>query len=492
MFAWRMVTRMLGLVSTLVLVRLLAPSDFGLISLAFSFTAALDACSALGTEAQIIRSREAGRELYDTAFTINLIRAAALGLVVAAAAGPVASWFGEPRLEHVLLLIALLTALKGLTNIRLVVFQRNLQFDREFLVLAAPRILQVLATIGFALWLRSYWAMIAGMFVGQGMGLVFGYALLPYLPRLTFSAWRELLGVSFWTWLQNLAQVARDRVDMFVIGRSFGVEQAGLYAIAAEIAALPITELVSPMANACMPGFAASLREHEGSTTARAFERVVALAFLLALPIGFGISLVAGPVVALALGQRWLSAAPLIAIMAIACIPIAPGLVAGALMVARARLRALFLITAGSALLRGLVVIGWARFHGLSAVAAAVGLVLLLENLVLLAKACRLCALAPMAMLGRIWRPLLGCGAMIAALWGAGLAWGPVPVLALAAMRLLVEAALVGATAFVATVLGLWLACGRPDGPESDLLLLVRRTLGDVLARVRPRPPAPQ
>ena len=41
--AWRMITRTLGLLSTLVLVRLLAPADFGLIALATSFSVSIEA-----------------------------------------------------------------------------------------------------------------------------------------------------------------------------------------------------------------------------------------------------------------------------------------------------------------------------------------------------------------------------------------------------------------------------------------------------------------
>ena len=85
-----MATRLLGLVSTLALVRLLAPGDFGLVALAAAFAVALDICLSLGVEEQIIRAERPTRQLYDTAFTMNLLRGMAVGALMALAAGPAA------------------------------------------------------------------------------------------------------------------------------------------------------------------------------------------------------------------------------------------------------------------------------------------------------------------------------------------------------------------------------------------------------------------
>ena len=71
---WRMVTRGLGLVSTLILVRLLAPADFGAVALVMTIAQGLDQISSVGVEQAIIRADRPTRKLYDTAFTINVMR----------------------------------------------------------------------------------------------------------------------------------------------------------------------------------------------------------------------------------------------------------------------------------------------------------------------------------------------------------------------------------------------------------------------------------
>ncbi len=69
---WRMCSRVLGVVSTVVLVRLLTPEDFGLIALATSLAVSLDAFLVVGVNDALIRDAEPDRDLYDTGFTLNL------------------------------------------------------------------------------------------------------------------------------------------------------------------------------------------------------------------------------------------------------------------------------------------------------------------------------------------------------------------------------------------------------------------------------------
>ncbi|HEY0206635.1 MAG TPA: oligosaccharide flippase family protein, partial [Acetobacteraceae bacterium] len=63
-------TRSLGLVSTLVLARLLVPADFGLVAMATTFSAGVEALSQLGLQDALVRRREDGFELHHTAFTL--------------------------------------------------------------------------------------------------------------------------------------------------------------------------------------------------------------------------------------------------------------------------------------------------------------------------------------------------------------------------------------------------------------------------------------
>jgi lipopolysaccharide exporter len=183
MFAWRLSTRLLGLISTLVLVRLLTPEDFGLFSLAFTVIATLETMLAIGMEAQLIRARQTSRALYDTVFTINVIRGTLLALLMVAFAGPAGAFFREPRLEVVLLVLALIPLLAGVNNVGTAEFSRELDFAKVFKLLIVPRLLQIVVTLVAAVVLQSHWALVFGAVFGRVLATLFSYVFHAFRPH---------------------------------------------------------------------------------------------------------------------------------------------------------------------------------------------------------------------------------------------------------------------------------------------------------------------
>lgn len=482
--AWRMASRLLGLISTLILVRLLDQSDFGLITLAYGFAASLEACLAIGVELQIVRAKDPSRGLYDTAFTLNAIRGAILSLLVIVGAAPIAMFFGEPRMENVIYVLALMPLLGGLTNVGVMEFQRALDFGKEFRLDIVPRLIQVVAAVGAAVTLRSYWALLIGIVVSRLLRVVMSYVLHPFRPHLSFSAWRELIGVSFWTWAVSIVNVVRDRMDTFVVGRLLGLHPVGIYTVALEIATLPASELVTPIGHTSMAGFAATNRS---ATTAMAptFLRLIGFTTLVALPTGIGVSLVAGAIVALALGQPWAAATGLIQMFGFGGVFLSVGLICRALHNALALLRAMFFVSVTGAVLRVGLLLLLAPAHGLTGVGLAVMLATVVENGVVIFMAARRVQVRIVDILPRVWRPTAATVVMAFALWSLGLGWGDVPPSAWLGGLELAQGAMLGALVYGITLGTLWWVAGRPqDAPESDALEIIRRSLRAVRLRL--------
>ena len=255
---WRMATRALGLLSTLVLIRLLAPGDFGLVALASTFVIAVDTLSELGVEDSLVREPHPTPAMYDTAFTLNAMRSGVTAALLAAAAAPVAGFFAEPRLADILWALAAGTVVSGAGSIGVVDFRRDINFAREFVLQILPRVLSILVTIGAALAFRSYWALVAGLLAGRLARTGFSYRMHPWRPRLDLSAWRYLIGFSAWAWAISMTELVRDRMNAFVLGRVLDAAAVGIYAVGEEVAELPTTELVFPLCRSAFSGFAAA------------------------------------------------------------------------------------------------------------------------------------------------------------------------------------------------------------------------------------------
>jgi lipopolysaccharide exporter len=473
MIGWRMATRLLGVISTLTLVRLLLPTDFGLVALSTSFQQSIEAFLILGVEEAVVREKTPTRDVYDTGFTINALRGIATAAIILLLALPAGRFFAEPRLTNILIALAAGTLLEGFTNIGIVDFRRDFTFSKEFQLWLLPRLIGIVLTLACAFIWRSYWALVVGILVSRILRMVFSYRMHPYRPRITMRAWRRLIGYSSWSWALNVVGLMRDRSDSILIGRMLDPTQVGIYSMGAEVAALPTTELVEPFCRVAFSGFAAA--RNSDLTPGETYLRLIGTMSLLTLPAAVGIALIADPLVNLAFGPLWTGAIPLVQLLALAGVVMLFGQVSAALFAAHALLPQMFIVGLGSVLLRIALLIVFIGRLGLYGAAIAVAIAICLEQWLYVLMTMRRIALKFSDLLRTTWLCLLATGAMAAALLHTGLgrhapAAGPG-----ALAEQLLFAVIVGAAAYTIALIALWLAVGRPAGAETDLLLLARR-----------------
>jgi len=475
MIGWRIATRLLGMISTLTLVRLLLPADFGLVALSTSFQQSIEAFVILGVEDAVVREKAPTRDVYDTGFTLNVLRSILTAVIVLALAVPAGRFFAEPRLGNILIALAAGTLVEGFTNIGIVDFRRDFAFNKEFQLWLLPRLIGIGLTLASAFTWRSYWALVIGILASRILRVVFSYHMHPHRPRFTLRAWRRLISYSTWSWALNLVGLVRDRSDAILIGRMLGPTQVGIYSVGAEVAALPTTELIEPFGRVAFSGFAAA-RDAE-MAPAEAYLRLIAAMSLLTLPAAAGIALVADPLVNLAFGTLWASAVPLIQILALAGVPMVFGVIGATLFAVHALLPQIFSIGLGSVLLRVALLIVFIDRFGLYGAAIAAAIAICVEQSLYVALTMRQIALKLAELVNVTWRVLLATAAMAAVLLRTGLTEHAAGASPAALTHQLALGVAVGAAVYATVLLTAWLAAGRPPGAETDLLAFARRML---------------
>jgi len=312
----RAVVRALGLISTLVLARLLVPADFGIIAMATSVGAGLELLTLFGFEVALIQRKSLTRDDYDTTWTLNTLMGFGVAALLVLTAGMAADYFREPRLEAVSMLLGLQYAIKNAANTGTVDFRRNLDFRWEFVTHVVPKIGGVIITIPLAFWLRDYRALIAGMILTSVMSFVLSYAVHPHRPRPCLRGAGELFRFSRWLLLSNLLAFFRNRGATFIIGRLMGSASLGIYGLADEVANMPTTEMVAPINRVLGPTY---VKVHEDHDLLRStFTATLGLIAILILPASVGLAAVTDPLVRLVLGEKWLATIPVMAILALA------------------------------------------------------------------------------------------------------------------------------------------------------------------------------
>ncbi|MEZ5824518.1 MAG: lipopolysaccharide biosynthesis protein [Geminicoccaceae bacterium] len=469
----RLALRGLGLLSTLILARLLVPEDFGLVALASTAAAFLETASDFNFDLAIIRQKDSSRADYDTAWTLNLMKGAVVAVGLYFGAGWLAGFFEDPRLEPLFELMALAAFIQGFWSIRTVDFRKNLELEKEFHFRVWAKVISFVTVVILAFWWRSYWALIVNIVFGRFVLLVLSYWLAPYRPKLSLEAWGRLIHFSKWLAVNNMLNFFRDRLDTMVIGKFAGAAPLGLYSVAHEIADLPTSEMALPVNRAVYPGFARMMDQPD--LLRASYVNSFALLILITTPVGVGIGLLAEPIVELFLGTQWLTAAPLIQALIVYGLLRTSTANANAVYMAlgRVRIEPMLTLLFIAMMLPGLIfgVQAWGVI-GAAYVLTGGAIINLALNMIIVSK---LLGIGAPALFSALWRTAVAAAVMAALVIALPSPWAA-PILTVA------WSVPIGAISFTGTLLGLWHVCGCPEGPERSLL----DYLGDHLPWIRP------
>lgn len=469
----RLATRVIGVVSTLILARVLVPEDFGLVAMATSVVAVIELLRAFGFDTVLIQKQQAERRHYDTAWTFNIIVGVAAALIVLSLAWPAARFYGDPRVVPIMAVLAAGLAAQGFENVGIVDFRKHMQFDRDFVFSLGSKIAGFLVTVPVALAYRTYWALALGIVATRAWSVAASFVMHPYRPRLSLAAAKELFEFSQWLLLNNFLLYLKSRASDFVIGRMSGARSLGLFNVSYEVANLPTTEIVMPINRAVYSGYARIGGDRP--MLRQGFLNVISVITAFALPAGMGIAATASLFVPLALGGRWLEAVPLIQILSIYGVLIALQTNTLYVYIALGEPRtATFLNGLHVAMLiPGLILgtsLGGATGAAWACLASAVINAPINAGVLL-----RRLDMRPAQLLGVAWRPAIAAAVMLAAVvafvgrpGGARMQGAEAGLLDLAWQ--LAVAGLLGSVLYAGTLWLLWISAGRPAGIERDLI----------------------
>jgi O-antigen/teichoic acid export membrane protein len=466
MIAMRWTTRLLGLFSTLILVRLLNPDDFGVVAMAMVIVGLLEVFTHTSVDLALIRDRDPSREHYDTAWTLEIVQALALAGVLVLVAPWSARYFEDARVTLVIYALALRAVLGSFENIGVVAFRRDLEFEKEFWFGVSKKMAMVGLTIIAAFTLQSYWALVFGLVVGRCADVVISFRLHPYRPRFCLRKTAELWGFSKWLLAGRVGDMIKRKLDELVIGGELGTTAMGNYFVAADVATAPTEEIVGPMSRGIYPVYSQLLDTR--SQLIDSFLLVLSSTTYLCMPLGMGLSAIAPNLVPLVLGEKWLAAIQLIEYLGICGIAMALVMTVEPLLVAtgRARLFASFQWLQLLILAPALIYAG--KMLGVVGVAAAKTVILTLSLPIWFYVVSRAELISARRMLAAVLPALLAGIAMYAGVRAVGQIPMPSEVL------ILISQLIMGAGIYLAVSWSIWRARGCPDGAERQALDRVR------------------
>ena len=437
--------------STLILVRLLVPRDFGLVGYALVVLGFLDVVKDLGVTAALIYRQDIPDEDAGEAFVL----AVAMALVLFAACwilAPVAAtFFHDGRITLITRVLGLTLVLDALGGVHAALLQRRMRFGRFVIPDLIQSFTKASVAIGTALVGAGYWCLVWGQLAGVTASTISYWGLFPWRPRLKvrWASARPLLGYGLQIVLVDILGAFILTIDNLIVGRLLGTTALGLYALAFTIPQMLTIGLAVAVSTAVFPAFASIQRDRPALQ--RQYLSVQHYTAMVLLPVGVGLFSVAPALVHALYRPAWWPMIPAMQLLAI--FAALQGLVwsAGDTYKAVGRPDILWKIgLAQMPVLVAAVVIG-AELDGIVGVAVARISVVIPVTLVSLWWVRRVLGIHARAIMEALRVPFIAAGAMLGAT--ELLRWVLTPHLA--AAGLLVLQVFVGIVVFVAVVVGI-------------------------------------
>lgn len=480
MVSMRWLLRGLGLISTVILARILVPEDFGLVAMAFVVSGFAATIFNLGTDAAILRDKAADRDDIDTAWTIRVGQGALVALAVLGCSFLAGEFFGDPRVETIIQVAAIATLVHGFENIGVVLFRKEFDYRRDFQFNIVKKIVSVVASVSLALLLRNYWALVLATVITALSATVVSYVLSGYRPRFCLRKFRKIFGFSQWMLVLGLGHFVQQNGDRLLIARLSAAADLGVYTVAKEIAKMATHELTLPITRALYPALAQLADDLPRFS--RAFRSSLGGAMALAAPGATGLALVAPHFIPVLLGPGWDAAIPFLQLLTFAGLAqVYCGLCGNALVVLN-RMRIVNAIIWGQAalILAGMVIAF--RMGGVAGVPYALLVANTAAAIALSVALFRSAAAGPFRLLACLWRPAAASAAMALIVQ-----YGTATLVPDAGhiVTLLVQVTL-GAASYSAATMALWLVAGRGDCLEARVWSFIADRSKPLLGALKP------
>ena len=313
----------IAIVVVAVLARLLRPTDFGLIAMAFPIVVIATVLRNFGLDIGIINREQLDAALVNSIFWLSLRLNFLMTLALAAMAPALAWFYGEPRLIGVTLALASGVFVLSFGAQHETLLKRQMRFD----LLSATNVLSnlagAIAAVVSALLGAGYWSLVIQTVTTFFVRSLLAWMICDWRPR-----WKHAPSGEFDDTLRSMRASGRNltgtRVltlasnyfDRVIVGWLAGASVLGLYENGRRLAFFAVDALHSPLLDVAVAGFS---RAGSDDARYRSFAiKSVQLVLATTLPVLAFIFVEAGAVTSLVLGARWADAIPFARLLAVA------------------------------------------------------------------------------------------------------------------------------------------------------------------------------
>jgi O-antigen/teichoic acid export membrane protein len=406
----------LSLVVLFVIARVLGPTDLGTVALALGIAQIFSIVTDTLFLDAIVQRADLTNEHLDTAFWTCFVLGLLFALVVWFTSPLIGRLFDSPGLSPPLAVAGLNLSFSGVGSVAIAVLRRDFQFKALAMRSLYGRLLGAAIAILMVFLGFGVWSLIAQQLIQSAINSLFVWRATAWRPRFLFHfrRLRELLSFGLLAVGTRVVWLSSTKLLTILVGYFLGVTAVGYLNVGQRVVDTLHDMLAGAAYNLVLPMF--SRLQANRPAMARAYDTATEFTGLLVQPLFGGVAICAASIVPLFLGQTWISAIPVIQILAIAAMFQFPLWFADAVIIALGRPGYIFI---ASLLGLGFVILSFVAFPPADVTSATVMWTcrILVMAPILLSLTNRLLGESPIDLLQRLWAPTLATLTMTMVLW---------------------------------------------------------------------------
>jgi lipopolysaccharide exporter len=309
-------------IRSMVLARILAPDQIGIMAIVMSFSIAFEALTEVGVKQSIIQNKQGANTRYlNVAWWMQVIRALCLYGIAILLAPWISSFYNNPELLPLMRVAFLAIALRGFMSPRAHVLEKEYKFGRAVFLIQGSAVLGAIISIGLALVMRNVWALIIGFVIEMAILCILSFILVPFMPRFEIDRGSlvELLKYARGMFGLPILTALSFQAPILILGKVISDDQLGLYSYASLLAYVPIDLYLRTIAPVVLPVF--SEKQNDKNALCRGVLRTTQWTGCIIIPLVAFMVCCASELLLLSYGPEYVAMAVPFAVLCLEIVP---------------------------------------------------------------------------------------------------------------------------------------------------------------------------
>lgn len=305
MSAFRGISRVIAILRSVLLARILTPAQFGVFGIATIILSFLEILTETGINVFLIQEKNNIDKFINSAWVVSILRGILIFLGILFASPFIVNFFNIEDLYRFLFLISLVPLIRGFINPSIVKFQKELQFKKEFWLRITIYLFDSLVSIFLAFIMKDAIGFVWGLIAGATLELILSFVLFKTRPwlKFEFDFIKKIINRGKWVTAYGIFNYMAQEGDAIVIGKLLGASPVGIYQMGSKFSNLPISEVSDVVNKVVFPVYSKISEEKE--RLFRAFRKTLLAVFLPILILSLVIFFLPRAFFELVLGPQW-------------------------------------------------------------------------------------------------------------------------------------------------------------------------------------------